>query len=69
MYCIHETSRYEAMQDEWEDKQPQHTPCWQFEIPSKGILDWTTDELELERWVQAAIKNGDYVAKSEVAPF
>ena len=57
------------MQDEWEDKQPEHTPCWQFEIPSKGILDWTTDECELKRWVQAAIRNGDYVVKNEVAPF
>ncbi len=69
MLYFHETTRHEAMQDEWEDNQPQHTPCWQFEIPSIGVLDWTTDEAELKRWVQAAIKNGDYVVKNEVAPF
>ena len=57
------------MQDAWEDQQPQHSPCWQFEIPSKGILDWTDDESELERWIQVAIKNGDYVVKTFVAPF
>ena len=69
MFSLHETTRYEAMQDAWEDQQPQHTPCWQFEIPSKGILDWTDDESELERWTQVAIKNGDYVVKTFVAPF
>jgi len=69
MLYFHETTRCEALQDQWEDKQPQHSPCWQFEIPSKGICDWTTDECELNRWVQAAIRNGDYVVKNEVAPF
>ena len=64
-----ETTRYEAMQDEWEDKQPQHSPCWEFALPSKGIYDTTTDESELKRWVQAAIRNGDYVVKNEIAPF
>ena len=69
MLYLHETTRYEAMQDEWEDNQPQHTPCWQFEIPSIGVLDWTTDEAELNGWVQSAIAAGQYVKKTIVAPF
>ena len=64
-----ETTRYEAMQDEWEDKQPQHTPCWQFEIPSIGVLDWTTDEAELNGWIKAAIACGQGFKKTFVAPF
>ena len=69
MLYFHETTRYEAMQDEWEDNQPQHTPCWQFEIPSIGVLDWNTDEAELNGWVQSAIAAGQYVKKTVVAPF
>jgi len=69
MLYFHETTRYEAMQDEWEDNQPEHTPCWQFEIPSLGVLDWTTDEAELNGWVQSAIAAGQYVKKTVVAPF
>ena len=69
MSYIHETTRYEAMQDEWEDSQPQHTPCWQFEIPSIGVLDWTTDEAELNGWIKAAIACGQGFKKTFVAPF
>ena len=57
------------MQDEWEDNQPEHTPCWQFEIPSIGVLDWTTDEAELNGWVKAAIACGQGFKKTFVAPF
>ena len=69
MLHFHETTRYEAMQDEWEDNQPEHTPCWQFEIPSIGVLDWTTDEAELNGWVKAAIACGQGFKKTFVAPF
>jgi hypothetical protein len=69
MLSFYETTRYEAKQDEWEDKQPQHSPCWQFEIPSKGILDWTADEAELDRWIKAAIACGQGFKKTFVAPF
>lgn len=72
MSYIHEITRYEAEMDRAMDlyeAQPEHTPCWQFEIPATGILDWTTDEDELNRWVQAAIKAGQYVKKTLVAPF
>jgi len=69
MLYFHETTRYEAMQDEWEDSQPQHTPCWKFEILSEGIYDWTTDEAELNGWIQQAIACGQGFKKTFVAPF
>ena len=66
---IAETTRYEAMQDEWEDKQPEHTPCWSFKLPAVGIYDWTDDRDELDQWPQSAIKAGLYAQINEVAPF
>jgi hypothetical protein len=69
MLYFHETTRHEAMQDEWEDSQPQHTPCWKFEILSEGIYDWTTDEAELNGWIQQAIACGQGFKKTFVAPF
>ena len=61
---FHLTSRHEDAQDFWEDDQPEHTPCWQFEIPTEGILDWTTDENELNGWIRSAHAAGHTVKKT-----
>jgi|TARA_Y100000289_G_scaffold50052_1_gene50845 hypothetical protein len=64
MLYFHETTRCEALQDQWEDNQPQRTPCWQFEIPSIGVLDWTSNEAELNSWIKAAIACGQGYKKT-----
>ena len=69
MPYLHESTRYEAKQDEWEDKQPQHSPYWKFEILSNGIYDYTTDEAELNGWIKQAIACGQGFKKTLVATF
>ena len=68
-YSTYLLDKYEAEIDRADAQPDEPTPCWQFEIPSTGVLDWTTDEDELNSWIQAAIKAGQYVRKTLVAPF
>lgn len=65
---FHSTSRFEDAQDFWEDNQPEHSPCWQFEIPAEGVLDWTTDENELNGWIRSANAAGHIVKKTLCEP-